>query len=107
MTISFAPPAPSLRFDLPNGMSIAADVHGDPSHQPVLFLHGEVDKDVPVTQAEEMFVALRKLGVDAEMVLYPGMGHEFSSGAAAMDAFERTVAWFDKYLQQEESRPIP
>ncbi len=74
---------------------------------PVLFLHGEVDKDVPVTQAEEMFVALRKLGVDAEMVLYPGMGHEFSSGAAAMDAFERTVAWFDKYLRQEESRPIP
>lgn len=40
MTSSFVPPAPSLRFDLPNGMSIAADVHGDPSHQPVLFLHG-------------------------------------------------------------------
>jgi pimeloyl-ACP methyl ester carboxylesterase len=40
MTDSFAPPAPSLRFDLPNGISIAADVHGDPSHQPVLFLHG-------------------------------------------------------------------
>jgi pimeloyl-ACP methyl ester carboxylesterase len=40
MTSSFAPPAPSIRFDLPNGMSIAADVHGDPSHQPVLFLHG-------------------------------------------------------------------
>ena len=40
MTNSFAPPAPSLRFDLPNGMSIAADVHGDPGDQPVLFLHG-------------------------------------------------------------------
>ena len=40
MTDSFAPPAPSLRFDLPNGISIAADVYGDPSHQPVLFLHG-------------------------------------------------------------------
>jgi pimeloyl-ACP methyl ester carboxylesterase len=40
MTDSFAPPAPSLRFDLPNGMSIAADVHGDPGQQPVLFLHG-------------------------------------------------------------------
>ena len=40
MTDSFAPPPPSLRFELPNGMSIAADVHGDPSRQPVLFLHG-------------------------------------------------------------------
>lgn len=29
-----------LRFDLPNGMTIAADALGDPSHQPVLFLHG-------------------------------------------------------------------
>ncbi|MGD8608944.1 MAG: alpha/beta hydrolase [Myxococcales bacterium] len=29
-----------LRFELPNGMTIAADAHGDPSCQPVLFLHG-------------------------------------------------------------------
>jgi pimeloyl-ACP methyl ester carboxylesterase len=40
MTSSFAPPTPSFRFDLPNGISIAADVHGDPRNQPVLFLHG-------------------------------------------------------------------
>jgi len=40
MTDSFAPPAPSLQFDLPNGISIAADAYGDPSRQPVLFLHG-------------------------------------------------------------------
>jgi len=40
MTDPFALPAPSLRFELPNGMSIAADAYGDPSHQPVLFLHG-------------------------------------------------------------------
>lgn len=37
---SFAPPAPTMRFDLPNGMSLAADAYGDPSDQPVLFLHG-------------------------------------------------------------------
>jgi non-heme chloroperoxidase len=40
MRDSFAAPAPSLRFELPNGISIAADVYGDPNHQPVLFLHG-------------------------------------------------------------------
>lgn len=37
---SFAPPPPTMRFELPNGMSIAADAHGDPADQPVLFLHG-------------------------------------------------------------------
>jgi len=40
MSESFAPPVPLLRFELPNGMSIAADAHGDPRNQPVLFLHG-------------------------------------------------------------------
>jgi pimeloyl-ACP methyl ester carboxylesterase len=33
-------PAPSARFDLDNGVSIAADTYGDPSNQTVLFLHG-------------------------------------------------------------------
>ena len=40
MTDAFALPPPLLRFELPNGMSIAADAYGDPAHQPVLFLHG-------------------------------------------------------------------
>lgn len=40
MTDPFALPAPSLRFELPNGMSIAADAYGVPGRQPVLFLHG-------------------------------------------------------------------
>ena len=30
----------SLCFELPNGISIAADAYGDPNRQPVLFLHG-------------------------------------------------------------------
>lgn len=29
-----------MRFELPHGISIAADTHGDPSAQPVIFLHG-------------------------------------------------------------------
>lgn len=33
-------PEPSLRFELESGMSIAADAYGDPTAQPVLFLHG-------------------------------------------------------------------
>ena len=33
-------PTPSVRFELDNGVSIAADTYGDPSKQLVLFLHG-------------------------------------------------------------------
>ncbi len=38
--VSNAITAEPLRFELPNGLSIAADAYGDPSCQPVLFLHG-------------------------------------------------------------------
>lgn len=66
---------------------------------PTLLFHGEDDYDVPVSQAEEFFVALRKLGVETELVRYPGMGHEFNSFRNVQDAFGRLVAWFDKYVK--------
>lgn len=66
---------------------------------PTLFFHGEVDHDVPVGQAEEMFVALRKLGVETKLVVYPEEGHGFSSFANVQDEYRRMVAWFDKHLK--------
>jgi dipeptidyl aminopeptidase/acylaminoacyl peptidase len=65
---------------------------------PTLFLHGEVDHDVPITQSEEMYVALRKLGVAATLVRYPGEGHGFHRPAHILDSVLRTEAWFDHYL---------
>ena len=38
--IMMAAPKPSMRFELPTGVSIAADAYGDPADQTVLFLHG-------------------------------------------------------------------
>jgi len=65
---------------------------------PTLFVHGENDHDVPITQAEEMYVALRKLGVPATIARYPGEGHGFRRPAHQLDSMLRTQAWFDKYL---------
>ena len=38
--IMMTAPEPSLRFELENGVGIAADAYGDPANQLVLFLHG-------------------------------------------------------------------
>ncbi len=38
--IMMTTPEPSTRFELDNGVSLAADAYGDPSNQLVLFLHG-------------------------------------------------------------------
>jgi dipeptidyl aminopeptidase/acylaminoacyl peptidase len=60
---------------------------------PVLFLHGERDAVCPVTQAKEMFRALRERGVETECVIYPREGHPIRERAHRRDMFERGINW--------------
>lgn len=66
---------------------------------PTLLLHGEQDNDVHITQAEEMYMALRRRGVETELVRYPREGHGFREPRHRVDALERTIAWFDRFLK--------
>ena len=66
---------------------------------PTLFIHGELDNDVHITQAEEMYMALRRRGVETLLVRYPREGHGFREPAQRLDALERTLAWFDRFLK--------
>jgi dipeptidyl aminopeptidase/acylaminoacyl peptidase len=65
---------------------------------PTMFLHGERDNDVHITQAEQMFTALREQGIAAELVRYPREGHGFHEPKHRLDALNRTLEWFDRYL---------
>lgn len=67
---------------------------------PTLFLHGEQDNDVHITQAEEMYMALRRRGVETELVRYPREGHGLREPRHRVDALERTIDWFDQHLKQ-------
>ena len=66
---------------------------------PTLFLHGENDNDVHITQAEEMYMALKRRGVESVFVRYPREGHGLREPKHRVDALERTIAWFDRYLK--------
>ena len=66
---------------------------------PTLFIHGELDNDVHITQAEEMYMALRRRGVETVLARYPREGHGFREPRHREDALTRTLAWFDKYLK--------
>ncbi len=71
---------------------------------PILFLHGENDNEVPVSQAEEMFIALKKLGVETAFVQYSGEGHGWRPDllpAAKTDLLKRMLDWLDKYLKSD------
>ena len=71
---------------------------------PTLFLHGEQDNDVHITQAEEMYTALRRRGVEATLVRYPREGHGISEPKHQLDRTERTLAWMEQYLGARGSR---
>jgi dipeptidyl aminopeptidase/acylaminoacyl peptidase len=65
---------------------------------PTLIVHGEADVRVPVTQGTELYLALRALGVDTDMVAYPRQGHAFTERAHQLDLLQRLLGWFDRYL---------
>ena len=66
---------------------------------PTLFIHGEQDNDVHITQAEEMYMPLRRRGIETVLVRYPREGHGLREPKHRVDALERTLAWFDRYLK--------
>jgi len=66
---------------------------------PTLFIHGENDNDVHITQAEEMYMALKRRGVETVLVRYPREGHGLREPKHRIDALERTLAWFDRYVR--------
>jgi carboxymethylenebutenolidase len=64
---------------------------------PVLILHGDQDKTVPVEEAYHLQQLFEKKHIAYEMQIYPGAGHGFS-GETWRDAGLRTLAFLEKYL---------
>jgi dipeptidyl aminopeptidase/acylaminoacyl peptidase len=71
------------------------------ANTPTLIIHGEADERCPIGQGEQMFISLKKLGVETEFVRYPGGFHGFVSNgepAHRLDVLTRTLAWYKRFL---------
>jgi dipeptidyl aminopeptidase/acylaminoacyl peptidase len=66
---------------------------------PTLILHGETDPVVPIAQAYEFYRALKTLGVETEIVVYPREGHNLEERAHQIDFQKRVLGWYDKHLK--------
>jgi len=73
--------------------------HADRIHTPTLFMGGDKDFNVPIVGSEQMYEALRVLGVPTEFVVYPGEYHEFTRPSFIRDRFQRYLACYDKYVK--------
>ena len=74
-------------------------------HTPTLFMGGTSDFNVPLLGGEQMYQALRSLGVPTELVIYPGQFHGFTRPSFIRDRYERWLAWYDKYLKDASAAP--
>jgi dipeptidyl aminopeptidase/acylaminoacyl peptidase len=69
---------------------------------PTLVIHNEMDHRCPIEQGEQVFVALRRLGIDTEFVRFPDEFHGLSRTGRTDRRIARLKAisgWFDKYLK--------
>ena len=65
-----------------------------------LFIHGEVDQRVPYSEAEQMFVALKKNGVPAKMIQYAGQPHGIAGSWNVVHRMLNERRWLDTWLKR-------
>lgn len=77
---------------------------------PVLLLCGDRDQRCPVNQTEALFVALRRLGRKAQMVIYPGETHLLTGSGRPLtrvDRATRILAFLRETLLYEAAAEAP
>ena len=75
-------------------------LHADRIQTPTLFLGGERDFNVPVQGSQQMYQALRSLGIDTQLIIYPNENHGIQRPSYQRDRMERYLAWYDKYVKK-------
>src|SRR5262249_61990584 len=75
-------------------------LHADRIKPPTLFLSGDRDFNVPTAGSEQMYQALRSLGVETQLVIYPNQNHGINRPSYIRDRFERYLAWYDMRLKK-------
>ncbi len=84
-------------FDLYRRLSPIKDVKKVKT--PTLFLCGQFDYRCPLPQSEQMYLSLKRLGVETELVIYPGESHGIARLGYQIDRIKRVLSWFNKYLK--------
>jgi dipeptidyl aminopeptidase/acylaminoacyl peptidase len=68
---------------------------------PLLIVHSETDLRCNIEQGEHLFILLRLLGKEVEMLRFPAESHELSRSGSPIhrvQRFEAILDWFGRYL---------
>jgi len=73
--------------------------HADRIKTPTLFMGGASDFNVPIIGGEQMYQALRSLGIPTQLVIYPSQFHGLTIPSYRKDRLERYLAWYDRFIK--------
>jgi dipeptidyl aminopeptidase/acylaminoacyl peptidase len=79
-------------------------LHADRITTPTLFLGGSEDYNVPLIHSEQMYLALRRLGVPTQLVVYPGESHSIARPSFRRDVLNQYLAWYGRWLASDSAR---
>ncbi|HYV85162.1 MAG TPA: S9 family peptidase [Patescibacteria group bacterium] len=74
-------------------------LHADRITTPTMFMCGESDFNVPLINSEQMYQALRSLGRDTRLIIYPGEFHGLRAPSNLKDRLKRILDWYGSHLQ--------
>lgn len=66
---------------------------------PTQWMGGEEDWNVPIINSEQMYLAMKRLGKQTQLVVYPDEHHGIRRPSFIRDRYERWLGWFDQYLK--------
>ncbi|HSR49671.1 MAG TPA: S9 family peptidase, partial [Acidobacteriota bacterium] len=69
---------------------------------PTLVMGGEKDWNVPILNSEQLYQALKRLGRETQLVVYPNQHHGIRLPTFMKDRWQRYLDWYDKYVKGEE-----
>lgn len=66
---------------------------------PTLWMGGALDWNVPIINSEQMYIAMKRLGRETQLVVYPGEHHGIRRPSFEKDRLERWLDWYDSHLK--------
>ena len=76
-----------------------AFLHADRIRTPTLYECASKDFNVPCEGSEQMYQALKSLGITTQLVIYPEQHHGLTIPSYLRDRLERNIAWYDRFLK--------
>ena len=74
-------------------------LHADRIKTPTMFLGGDKDFNVPLLGSEQMYQALRNVGTESQLIIYPGENHGIARPSFQRDRMQRYLDWYAKFLK--------